>query len=285
MKIKFTLLTAFIFASFTLAQIPKTISYQGMLTDNTGSFVEDGNYEVTFRFYDDPAGGNLLWTEEQSVQLTNGIFNVFLGNVTPLTLSFEEQYFLTIQVDEEDELLPRIPLNCVPYSFIAANVEDNAITSAKIADNTITGDDIAANAIDYSKVQGMPGLKIKQIGAATDIPTMITNLGGVSITAPTDGYLVCIVSGSALFFGESTRMSVGLSTSPGSFNLAKNDVGYLDGTSTERFKQTFNCMWAGSVNAGPHNIYANVQKNDGFAQNAISIDPSTLVVMFFPAEY
>ena len=50
-----------IFASLTQAQIPQTISYQGVLTDNAGIVVPNDNYTLTFRLYDAITGGTLLW--------------------------------------------------------------------------------------------------------------------------------------------------------------------------------------------------------------------------------
>ncbi len=39
----------------SVADVPQTISYQGLLKQADGSAVPDGNYDITFRLYDSPA--------------------------------------------------------------------------------------------------------------------------------------------------------------------------------------------------------------------------------------
>ncbi len=86
MKRILALSTLFLFLGIhvVLAQIPPTISYQGVLTDAGGNIVPDGNYTLTFKLYETPTGGTPFWQEQQNVAVANGIFNVILGSVTPL---------------------------------------------------------------------------------------------------------------------------------------------------------------------------------------------------------
>lgn len=59
------------------SQIPQTMSFQGVLSNASGVVVPDGNYQLTFRLYDAPTGGNLLWSESHSsVAVSKGVFNV-----------------------------------------------------------------------------------------------------------------------------------------------------------------------------------------------------------------
>ena len=44
-----------LFLSMTYAQVPGTLSYQGILVDNLGAPVADGSHFVKFYFYNDPA--------------------------------------------------------------------------------------------------------------------------------------------------------------------------------------------------------------------------------------
>jgi len=67
------------------ADIPETISYQGVLRDDDGNPVPDGAYSVTFRLYDVATHGTALWTETQSISVSGGILNAHLGSVVPLT--------------------------------------------------------------------------------------------------------------------------------------------------------------------------------------------------------
>jgi len=115
-------------ASLSLAEIPKLINYQGMLTDDSGDPI-DGNPNIIFRIYDDTTGGTQKWTETHSgVPVTNGLFNVILGSNVPIdTLSFSQQYWLEVQVD--DDTMPRIQFTSVGYAYRAqwADTADYAL--------------------------------------------------------------------------------------------------------------------------------------------------------------
>lgn len=154
------------------AQIPRTISYQGIVTDTLGNPKPDGTYSFTFRLYAAPSGGTALWSESKTLQVKRGLFSTLLGDqvVFGSSLSFASPYWLGIQLASEPELSPRIPLTTAAYSIhaqkadtanysmvaplqtvvdsarIAGTVSNNAITSQKILDSTITGGDISPNA-------------------------------------------------------------------------------------------------------------------------------------------
>lgn len=120
-----------------LAQVPQTISYQGLLSDADGNAVRDGNYELTFTLYDAESDGRALWKETQSVAVVNGVFNVILGSSVPFELPFDEPYWLGIQVGTDDELQPRIELTASPYSMRARSVIDSSVTAVNIADDQV----------------------------------------------------------------------------------------------------------------------------------------------------
>jgi hypothetical protein len=105
------------------AQIPKTLSYQGVLTDADGAVVADANYDLTFKLYDTAIGGTALWTEGQSAAVVKGVFNVILGSVNPLPLPFNKQYWLGVTVGTGSELAPRIQLTSSAYSLRAVNAD------------------------------------------------------------------------------------------------------------------------------------------------------------------
>ena len=121
-----------------LSQIPQTLSYQGVLKEASGSIVPNGNYNLTFRIYSTASGGTALWTEAQSVAVTDGIFNVVLGSMVVLNLPFDVPYWLGITIGIGSELMPRIQLTSSAYSLNSHSVENNAITTAKIADEAVT---------------------------------------------------------------------------------------------------------------------------------------------------
>lgn len=120
----FTLLFIVVFVTNSIGGIPRQINYQGKLLDkNNEQPVPEGVYKLTFKIYNE--ADNLLWTEvHNSVFIADGLFNVMLGDNTPLNLDFNQQYFLGIQINEDPELVPRINLSASPYAFMAADAEN-----------------------------------------------------------------------------------------------------------------------------------------------------------------
>ena len=119
----------------SFGEIPKTISYQGILNQADGTTAPDGDYTLTFFIYDVETGGTELWTEEQTVTVSKGVFNAILGSVNPLDLAFDNPYWLGIKVNGGTELAPRIALTASPYSL---NAPSNGGDSPWI----VSGDDI-----------------------------------------------------------------------------------------------------------------------------------------------
>lgn len=107
------------------AQIPRTISYQGVLADATGTVVPDGSHTLTLKLYTTSSGGSAIYTETQGVGTVKGNFNVLIGSITPIpgSLAFDQPYFLGITVDGGAELAPRTALSSAPYSMNSAHAQ------------------------------------------------------------------------------------------------------------------------------------------------------------------
>jgi hypothetical protein len=115
-----------------LAQVPRTINYQGELRDASGSLVTNGTYLLTFSIYDAPTGGNTLYSESFSSSVTDGIVNAVIGLATamPQSLTFDKPYYLGISINSGAELSPRTELSSVPYALrsdIADGLSENAV--------------------------------------------------------------------------------------------------------------------------------------------------------------
>jgi len=110
------------------ASVPQQISYQGQLTNPSGSPL-DTSVAMTFRLYTDSTAGSLLWTEARpSVNVVHGLFNVRLGQVTPLTDPVLNQYqlWLGISTGNDGEMTPRTRLVSVAYSYRVGTVDSAA---------------------------------------------------------------------------------------------------------------------------------------------------------------
>ncbi len=104
------------------ADIPQMVNYQGKLTDPDGVAYE-GILTVTFTIYDAETGGTALWTENQDVEITRGLFDVQLGTFSPLTEEvFTGERYLEISVGAES-LSPRQLFTSVPYAYRSAIAE------------------------------------------------------------------------------------------------------------------------------------------------------------------
>ena len=116
-------------------QIPRTLSYQAVLTDNAGVPKPDGSYTITFRLYTSAAGGASLWSEAQTLPVKRGLFSAVLGSVTPIgtSISFDRQYWLSLQVSPDAEMAARLPLASVGYSFSALIADTARFSKGTVA--------------------------------------------------------------------------------------------------------------------------------------------------------
>ena len=109
--------------------IPHYMNYQGKVTTAAGVAPPDGSYSMIFHICNTPAVGGVLWSEPQpSVLVFKGLFDVRLGSIISLDLSFDEQYYLEIEFAGET-MTPRIPLSSVGYAYRSA-IADSALNAA-----------------------------------------------------------------------------------------------------------------------------------------------------------
>ncbi|MFZ1754035.1 MAG: hypothetical protein WAU10_09835 [Caldilineaceae bacterium] len=150
-----------------------TIAYQGRLADSSGNPLTN-TLNMSFRLYGATTGGSPLWTEEwtgsNGVQVSDGLFNVMLGSLTPIPQSViagNSNLFLGITVGTDDEMAPRVQLGSVPFAVQALTVPDGSITKAKLApdvslvppDGSVTTAKIADGAVTSQKLAvNMPAL-------------------------------------------------------------------------------------------------------------------------------
>lgn len=153
-----------------------TIAYQGRLTDTAGVPLT-GAYNMSFRLYAAASGGAPLWEEQwtssNSVQISDGLFNVMLGSLTPIAqnvITGNSNVFLGITVGTDSEMIPRVQLGSVPFATQALTVPDFSVTTAKLATNSVT------------QVQSISGVT----GDATSSPSFV-DVPGRTVTLTTNG--------------------------------------------------------------------------------------------------
>ncbi len=165
-----------ILAAGTLnAEIPGKISYQGRLTDNVGLPL-NGVHSLTFKIFIDAAGLGQVWTETQNgVVVTNGLFSVILGSVTPIPLNAfsGETCYLGIAVDGGAQLSPLQPMVSTPYAF-HADFAGRALLGGGWYDY---GSNVALeNSADRVGIGTMtPGYKLDIVGSARASDSVIAS--------------------------------------------------------------------------------------------------------------
>lgn len=189
-----------------LAAAPRRINYQGYLT-NPGGVPLTGAYTMNFALCDAASGGNCPWSEDQEVLVDEGVFNVALGTVTPLTLAFDIPYFLAIKVAGET-MTTRQPLTSVGYAIIA----DRALIADSVPDGSISDAGISPTAgIQASKISGLGTLATKSSISNSDLTTgSFSNITGVG---PLDS-LTVYGSTSLAYPTANAAVSIGNTTSP-----------------------------------------------------------------------
>lgn len=203
------------------AQIPRSVSYQGVLTDSSGVPKPDGSYLFTFRLYTAQSGGVPAGSQQQTLAVRRGLFHTVLDQMLNGVV-INRPYWLGIQVGAEPELTPRIALTSVLYSLsavrsdtagyalvapqqsvadsarIAGTIPNNAVTSVKILDGAVGTADLADNAVSASKIQNT-AVSLAKISSSGASSGQVVTYNGSSVVwqAPVGGGLTLPYAGSA----------------------------------------------------------------------------------------
>lgn len=149
-----------IFSTNIMADTPRTLSIQGYVTEIGQTVGLNGEHSVRFTLYDtsgrstnymdaggeyvDPtgSGATVVWTSVLNVSFDDGKYSVSLGVETPFPADAfrNDSEVLAIQINDDDELSPRMSFNAVPYSMrssVSSNVDgDISPRSVSIADES-----------------------------------------------------------------------------------------------------------------------------------------------------
>ena len=171
------------------AGVPNHINYQGKILEDGVAFT--GSRQIIFSLWDNQGGGdpeNAAWHELQTVEITDGIYSVELGSVTPLpeNLGSNDRLFLQVDIEHPVEglqrLAPLMPVNSSMFAIKAA-VADMALTAidADTLDGLDSADlDQSAHAASRSNPHNVTAYQIGAVSKETD-PTVINSVkDGVS---------------------------------------------------------------------------------------------------------
>jgi len=215
----FGLATMLFVASSSYAQtvsgdIPKTISYQGMITKD-GKALADGEYSVTVKFFDKEQRGNLVWQSDHKASVVNGVVSLQIGSGSvPLPDAKEMDKALWVGLSINGESISQLtPLSSTPY---ALNIPDNSVTAKKMGT-----DYVSSILVDGKKVTGKSGvLNLKGgegIKLEYDAATQSVSLNAPSLGISSEkgkGQDPLVHNGAADYWGESGNTLAGSQTSP-----------------------------------------------------------------------
>ncbi len=138
------------------SDVPRTISYQGMVSSATGARLPSGDYAVTVRLYADEHGQEVIWEGQYTTTVENGLLNLELGSgdyPLPGSSAMDRGLWIGIQVGDGPEMTPRTRLSAVPY---ALTVPDGSVTSDKLG-------------VDYVSSIMIDGEKVTRKGSSLNI--------------------------------------------------------------------------------------------------------------------
>ncbi len=151
-QVAFSIALVFLGTLSALGAVPQQPNYQGYLTD-TGGNPLDTTVAMTFKLYTDSTAGSLLWTETRpSVSVTDGLFNVRLGQITTLgdAVFNNLQIWLGVTVGGNSEMMPRSRVVSVGYAYRVSTVDG-------AGGGTISGDVNIAGRANIGAANANPG--------------------------------------------------------------------------------------------------------------------------------
>ncbi len=211
----------------TQAVTSSTLNFQGRLLSSTGSLVPDGSYNIEFKIYDDPTAGTNYWIETRTggsaVTVKNGYFSVYLGSVTPFggSIPWDQELYMTMNVNGDGEMTPRFKLTAVPYAFRAGALVDSS-GNAKTADDFIQKSPATIQAVNSA----LAAIRLNQAGAggfiefqkSGDTVFAVGNNGETTLGSSTQQGQLTLEDGN----GNNTTLIAGNSTTNLTFTLPSN---------------------------------------------------------------
>ncbi len=134
MKYLIAIYLIIIFGNISFSQdVPRVISYQGVLVDANGKPVNSDNLLVNFAFYDAENGGNKLGNiKPRSLKVQGGLFFTLLGSESEDILpAFDRPTWLEIETNGTKN---RVLMTAAVY---ALNIPDGIVTPKKIKSESI----------------------------------------------------------------------------------------------------------------------------------------------------
>jgi hypothetical protein len=196
---------------------PATLNYQGFLTDQKSGVPVNASVSVVFAIYDSTSGGPALYTETQTLAVSNGVINAQIGSVTPFpaTLAFDKPYWLEVTVGS-DTLAPRQAVASSAYAQTASGITSFGSSNTRAGDSALQSNTIGFGNTAYG-VGALQSNTSGMLNSASGAGALSSNTTGRWNTAFGQYALQLNTTG-----GSNTASGQGalLSNSTGSYNTA-----------------------------------------------------------------
>jgi len=127
-------------------------NYQGELRNASGSAITNSAMPMSFRLFATLSGGSACWTENRTVNVQNGQFNVVLGQVTAIPYScVAEAAYLELVINGET-LTPREMLTSVATAVVANTLSSGAQVQGPLS---VNGNLVATSEVSAWDLKGM----------------------------------------------------------------------------------------------------------------------------------
>lgn len=117
------------------AQVPRTISYQGLAQGDDGMPLPDGEHSFTFTLYPSATSKAIVYTQTTQATTKDGLFAVQIGPL-PNTIPFNAPYWLGVAIDGSAEFEPRTELTSAAYSLHTGSADTALVAKAISAEAT-----------------------------------------------------------------------------------------------------------------------------------------------------
>lgn len=191
----------FFMKSSLFADVPKTLAFQGRITDNTGVPIT-GNAIFSFSFYNTTSpSANPIATTTSTATVTSGLYSVNIPINETIINALEDQLYIQVSASingGSSVSFGRTPLTSSPY---ALSIRDNAIVASKIADAAVETSKIKAGAVETDQIaDNAVTLKKLSVSGTPSSSTFLTKSGD-SLTWGTVSGVLPSAGSSNLYLG------------------------------------------------------------------------------------